>query len=122
MADDLSHMRRFEIAKNKSVVVGNFDSQIFDFNEFKTTGDITVQLGVGGAGSLEVQVFQSNNGIDFVKPVSGFQVTTAFTSGSGTDTDGKDLLPVDIFNSQQFFLRFVVTTDTITLSANLSMQ
>jgi len=112
------------------VASGSFTTKAINVDLRKLMGNITLQVKVTGTGTAKFEWEQSNNFVpetgvgDWVKPVSGFSIATGFTATSGTATNGMDLLPLPMYNSQ--FFRVVVTetggVNPIVVNAWLSMQ
>jgi len=130
MADAQDNLNVLKVIDNQTIAAGGtFTSKAVDILNRKLVGNITLQIKVSGTGTAKFEWSQSNNssnGIDgdFVKPVSGFSIITGFLATSGTDTDGKDLINVPMFNSQFFK---IICTETgaanpITVDAWISMQ
>ena len=129
MADNRDNLHRQQIFKNKTVSVGTPElSQVVSISDQKLVGNLTLQIEVTGTGTADVFYRVSNNydsrdGIgDFVKPVSGFTVFSAFSVTSGTDADGKDHANISMNNAEAFKLEVTATTNPIVISAWLSMQ
>jgi len=133
MANDNDSLLFLPIIKNKTIATsGIFTSEAIDIQALKLRGDITLQVEVTGDGTCKFEFSQSNNfiangpnaGGDFQKPVDGFAILDSFTKTSGTDSDGKDVANVSMFNSQAFKIICTETggADSVTVDAWLSMQ
>ena len=133
MSDGNETIRMIKIIDDATIAAsGVLTSRAIDSSEFKITGNVTLQVEVTGTGTCKFEYSQSNNyvpvseggGGDFVKPVSGFSILTGFTSGSGTDTDGKDLANINMFVSEAFKIICTETgtANSVTVNAWLSMQ
>jgi len=131
MANTQENLIDQQIFKAKSIALStSATSQVIDISKIKLIGNVTIQIEITGTGTAKVEWSQSNNynsddGTgDFVLPVSGFSVVTGFTVTSGTDSDGKDLLNIPMFNSKAF--KIIVTetggANAVVVSAWLSMQ
>jgi len=129
MADNRDNLRKQQIFKNLTVVVGTPAlSQVVSISDQKLVGNLTLQIEVTGTGTAAVDYRLSNSYDertrtgDFVKPVSGSAIFSAFSVTSGTDSDGKDHANIPMNNAEAFKLEVTATTNPIVISAWLSMQ
>lgn len=126
MANNEHDLKSWKLIDNKQVAIsGTIVSEPINFEALKAEGNITIQVEVTGSGVVSFEFELSNNFVkntgagDFVKPVSGFSLVTGFSSGSGTGTDGKDLINVPAFNSK--WIRFSITETGAAAVANISV-
>lgn len=130
MAGNTDELRRRKIFDNVTIAAEqSLDSAVINIANLKLEGNITVQIELTGDGILDMEWLQSNNFEasgstgDFVRPDNN-SIVSSFIKTSGKDLDGKDLLPMPMINSSAFKIRSTnqSTTDSITLTAWLSMQ
>ena len=131
MADNVDYLNRLKIIDNQTIALSTtFTSDIVPIVGQKLLGSVTLQIILTGDGTGKFQFSQSNNYLketdtgDFIIPSSASDIVTAFTKASGTDTDGKDIINIPMFNAQAFKILCTETVgaNSITVDAWLSMQ
>lgn len=101
---------------NLNTIVGNYLT--------RGKGNVAIQFTVTGDGILKLEVEQSINGSDFLTPSGISEVVVDFTSTSGPNSDGKDILRVPLLPAP--FLKFKATEtggeDDLVITADIAVQ
>ncbi|MCD6476172.1 MAG: hypothetical protein J7K85_07945 [Anaerolineaceae bacterium] len=116
----------WKIIDNKTIAAGeSFPSDAVRVARFKATGVLSLQVEVTGGGIVSFSYLLSNNWTDFVKPVGAEDIISSFSSTSGTDSNGKDMQPINI-GMLPAFIKIEATeisgVDSATVNAWLALQ
>ena len=83
------------------------ESDIIDLKWLQINGSMTLQLELTGSGTAKIEALTSIDGISYIKASGQGYITSSFNATGGEDSNGKDILPVEIYLAR--YLKLLIT-------------
>jgi hypothetical protein len=85
-------IRTFDVFKAEAIAAsGDATSGVVDMNQNQPAGYFSIYIELTGTGTAQVVYELSNDGVNYLTPVSASDIVAAHTAASGAGANGKDL-------------------------------
>ncbi|NNL41060.1 MAG: hypothetical protein HKO79_01050 [Desulfobacterales bacterium] len=90
-----SHITAIPVFQAEAIAQNESSEYVVDLSRYDCEGFFSLQLGLSGAGQVDVTWSVSANNVDFITPADTDPIFDDFTVASGPGSDGKDIASFD---------------------------